>query len=418
MVRIVFALVLVLAGCDRMVDRSATVRISFPGVSVNLPAHSLNRIAGAETMGWGLEDPSSISDFNCYLVTVSGSEDEYQKHYFESYDQSRRILFGAVAGMNAAGSELKIELDSAKARLFSVFGFASANGASDCVSVDSVLEPGHYSHPYFLGQTVADLEPGDQTLTIKIGWDMAEKMSGSDILKFNETDPGGDTTPPPAAVLTFDLGADYHFGPQATGVLVSKTLTIINSGDYTASLMAASGLAAPFSFTGGTYPGGGTCGMNLAPSGSCTVYVQYEPTTVASHFDTLQIDYFDGAVLQSATFDFMGEGRAGMSLGFGACTLRNAYTSIDWVPGPMGETVYGDPSSLSEGYISKTVIDSSNFTATQAACPDTELQPLMDTYCAMGFTEPVQWQAVIFNTTGGVSTTGCAASGCANHACP
>src|SRR5437868_5741285 len=59
--------------------------------------------------------------------------------------------------------------------------------------------------------------------------------------------------------------------------------------------MGGAGLAAPFTFKGGTYPGtGGTCIATLAAAGTCTVVVTYSPTTTGAHTDTIDITYNDG----------------------------------------------------------------------------------------------------------------------------
>ena len=72
----------------------------------------------------------------------------------------------------------------------------------------------------------------------------------------------------PAAVFK-GLGEPKR--PESRALFHSKTLTILNDGQVAATSIAATpGLAAPFAFKGGTYPGtGGTCAGRLRfPLGS------------------------------------------------------------------------------------------------------------------------------------------------------
>ncbi len=117
------------------------------------------------------------------------------------------------------------------------------------------------------------------------------------------------------AVLTLSDSPTYNFGERTTGSTQDATLTLSNSGGYAASDIAGSGLAAPFSFKGGSFPGsGGTCGVSLTAGANCTVVITYAPATVAVHNDTVVIDYNDGVVAQSTDRDLTGTGVIGAFL--------------------------------------------------------------------------------------------------------
>ena len=104
-----------------------------------------------------------------------------------------------------------------------------------------------------------------------------------------------------AAVLTISDGVTYNYGTLATGTSTDKTFTVTLTGGVGSSAMSGSGLSAPFTFKGGSYPGtGGTCAATLA-SGTCTVVVTYNPTAVGSSSQTLSLSYNDGTTTQSAT---------------------------------------------------------------------------------------------------------------------
>src|SRR6266404_2250921 len=73
--------------------------------------------------------------------------------------------------------------------------------------------------------------------------------------------------------------------------------------------MAGAGVAAPFTFKGGTYPGtGGTCSASLAAAGTCTVVVTYSPVTIAIHTNTVVISYNDGVAAQTSSRPLQGTG--------------------------------------------------------------------------------------------------------------
>lgn len=111
------------------------------------------------------------------------------------------------------------------------------------------------------------------------------------------------------ATLVFSNAPSYDFGPVATGGHAETTLLVTNTGDYMATTMAGAGLAAPFTFKGGTYPGtGGTCGTQLAGGVNCSVVVVFAPTTLATLSDTVELSYFNGATSQQAVRDVQGVG--------------------------------------------------------------------------------------------------------------
>ena len=119
---------------------------------------------------------------------------------------------------------------------------------------------------------------------------------------------GTGTTP---ANLTLNLGPTFDYGTLANGATLDQSFTVTNSGGVTSSAMNGSGLAAPFTFKGGTYPGtGGTCGATLAAAGTCTVVATFAPTASGSYSGIVTIGYNDGAVVQSAGRAVIGTGAA------------------------------------------------------------------------------------------------------------
>ena len=69
------------------------------------------------------------------------------------------------------------------------------------------------------------------------------------------------------------------------------------------------GLAAPFSFKGGSYPGtGGTFGTNLNVAASCTIVIRFDPVSLGVQVDTIDIQYNDGVGVTNSTRSIQGSG--------------------------------------------------------------------------------------------------------------
>jgi hypothetical protein len=71
---------------------------------------------------------------------------------------------------------------------------------------------------------------------------------------------------------------------------------VTNSGGVNATAVADGlGLAAPYDWKNGTYPGtGGTCGTTITTSTPCTVVVTFSPTIAGTQNDTIVINYNNG----------------------------------------------------------------------------------------------------------------------------
>jgi len=113
------------------------------------------------------------------------------------------------------------------------------------------------------------------------------------------------------AAITITETDPYDFGTLAQGGSATHVFTLTNAGGVDATAMSGGGLGAPFSFTGGSYPGaGGDCGATLVPAATCLIEVEFAPTTAAVFNDTIDINYFDGANNVTSARDITGTGAA------------------------------------------------------------------------------------------------------------
>jgi len=105
--------------------------------------------------------------------------------------------------------------------------------------------------------------------------------------------------------LTFSSGAA---GTRVNGSSYAMTITVTNGGSYSSTSIAVDTLmAAPFTFTGGSYPGtSGTCGSELSPGGSCQLRLTFNPVLVGVYAESLILGYSTGLAASTATLSLTG----------------------------------------------------------------------------------------------------------------
>ncbi len=99
------------------------------------------------------------------------------------------------------------------------------------------------------------------------------------------------------------------FGNLATGTTAILNLTVTSTGNTALAGGTFSNLAAPFSrITTGTFPAGApNCGVALAVGASCTIKVQYAPTTTTTSTASLAVAY-TGATITGTPVSISGTG--------------------------------------------------------------------------------------------------------------
>ena len=121
---------------------------------------------------------------------------------------------------------------------------------------------------------------------------------------------GAPNDPPAApASLTIGDGPTYNFGTVTTGNTAEHIFAVSNSGGQAATTLSGGGLAAPFAFKGGSFPGtGGTCATSLNAGASCTLVVTFRPSAAAAASDTIELTYNNGNSTVTVTRPISGTG--------------------------------------------------------------------------------------------------------------
>jgi hypothetical protein len=89
----------------------------------------------------------------------------------------------------------------------------------------------------------------------------------------------------------------------------NHVFTVSNTGGVPATGISEVGLAAPFTYVGGSYPGtGGTCAGSLANGSSCDIAVRYAPSSTGTDSDLIEFSYNNGVTSTTSTRQVQGSG--------------------------------------------------------------------------------------------------------------
>ena len=125
-------------------------------------------------------------------------------------------------------------------------------------------------------------------------------------------DIGAVQLPPPPSLKTATVTpSPLNFGSQALGAPATLDLTLSNTGNVTLTALNVGGFATPFSRV--TTGVNGNCGTQLAVGASCTVRVQFSPTTTTPAAGTITLTA-NGWTITGAPVTVTGTGAAILSL--------------------------------------------------------------------------------------------------------
>jgi hypothetical protein len=103
-----------------------------------------------------------------------------------------------------------------------------------------------------------------------------------------------------AGYLFAEPSTTVGFGSTYQGDAATRAVTLRNVGRLRATTLGVTGLAAPYSFADGTYPGtGATCGTQLAGLSSCTFAIALSTATLGNSTGSWAASYLDGVDTES-----------------------------------------------------------------------------------------------------------------------
>lgn len=111
------------------------------------------------------------------------------------------------------------------------------------------------------------------------------------------------------AQLLISNGPERHYGDVAVNTVKRNTFVVTNTTQHEARSMSGTVASAPFTYTGGVYPGtAGTCSLNLRGQGTCTLDVEFMPTARVLSTALITVNYDNGCEDARAERDIDGKG--------------------------------------------------------------------------------------------------------------
>ncbi|MFT6630926.1 MAG: ELWxxDGT repeat protein [Bacteriovoracaceae bacterium] len=131
-----------------------------------MPASQVKRMMQATSAGdtWGLPDPFSIDEINCWALFIGGEEPELRDNICRYGTPEKIIEVGQYYGGYPSGSQIQIDVPSGSARKFYMMGFKSTTPDLCINSERPAFVNANFSAPQLVGQVEGiDLIPGGET---------------------------------------------------------------------------------------------------------------------------------------------------------------------------------------------------------------------------------------------------------------
>ncbi|MCX6129309.1 MAG: choice-of-anchor D domain-containing protein, partial [Proteobacteria bacterium] len=132
-----------------------------------------------------------------------------------------------------------------------------------------------------------------------------------------------------AAHLVLDPGPRYDFGAQIPATSLVTSIIVENKGTATASSLTGAFSGSQFSYLGGAFPGtGGNCSTSLAAGSSCTLKIQFIPSSLGPFSSSFTLSYYNGSQTLSTVLTLEGMGKQILALGQTYTTGLNTAKTI------------------------------------------------------------------------------------------
>ncbi|MCM2281543.1 MAG: hypothetical protein NDI61_06825, partial [Bdellovibrionaceae bacterium] len=242
------------AGCSPK-KQSSTVRITLPKAALSssekITASAIN-LTGLQqdSAGWLDAVPQDTTDFTCYFVLVGGTDEGLRTNKCLMADGSG-FAYGPSAGLAAGGGTLTLDVPAGANREIMVFAMKAASEAN-CVDLASV-QRNQYSAPLKIGSAIANLEPGDNVVTVQTAINTATSNRVAECIG-QMSAPAPTPAPNPPTLAQASFASASSAGAENSGSLpVVVSLDVADPTQTVSLSVAVSGSAA--SGTDYTSPG-------------------------------------------------------------------------------------------------------------------------------------------------------------------
>lgn len=184
-----------ISGCQSSGGSSASVTITMPSSASKVRAQSVRTTTQPATVSkdWGARAIQTMSEMNCFAVTVGGPEAKLQTNTCSIISGVDR-RFGQVVGFSSLAQSVSLVVDPGKAREIRIFGTALPPG-QPCPDFNS-MNPRQMAQLREVGSATSDLTSGDNSVNITLdlngplvgvcsGPDMAEMRVNIDKCNFH-----------------------------------------------------------------------------------------------------------------------------------------------------------------------------------------------------------------------------------------
>ena len=146
------------SSCSEKSADSSTIKIKFnkEALSLGLQAPPSVKVDASNANGpnWGLEDPTQLSQIDCWGVFVKGPEEKLKGSYCKNPNDTVIANFGVRAGFFQINSEGEVEVPAGENREIFLAGMASVDGTCDPgFDENPDINFSKYSAPFILGKT-------------------------------------------------------------------------------------------------------------------------------------------------------------------------------------------------------------------------------------------------------------------------
>jgi alpha-tubulin suppressor-like RCC1 family protein len=203
------------------------------------------------------------------------------------------------------------------AKMFTVTNISAANSTLGMVSTSGLGLGAPFTLDGGTCTTATILSASGGSCTLTVEFSPATNGSFSDAIDLSQSSALGDAGASRGVSgvglslgsLVWSIGSSYDFGSVAFLGSAAKTLIASNVGESPATLGTVStaglGLAAPFSFDGGTCVTGGVLGGD---GGSCDLSIVFAPTGLNESSDSANLAYANAVTDASAPLAISGKG--------------------------------------------------------------------------------------------------------------